>query len=241
MKKLTLTTFALSSILSHTVYAHVSVANGPILANSSQVITLNVPHGCEGLDTSMVDVTLPTGFKLTRPIDSVFGKATIKKAPLDESFELYGTTYTEDVKELNWRKEESDILDSDTQLYQFSFRSRIPNTPFKRYYIPTIQSCTTAEDETLTNEWTFPGKTEHGSADKPAPSVLVLPNYSLGWNQYTIDEAIDDMSVFDSAYIVWTGNKAYSGNPITLQQIEETADIEVLESIPADTMIWVKY
>ena len=241
MKKLAFSTLALSTIICTSVSAHVSVATGPVTANSSQLITLNVPHGCEGFDTSNVVVTLPESFHVTRPVDNVFGKATIQKAALSEPFELYGTTYTEDVRNLTWNKVESDILEADTHLYQFSFRSRIPNTPFKKYYLPVVQSCSTAEDGTLSNEWTFEGKTEHGSTEKPAPSVLVLPDYSPGWNQYTLTEAIDDLSVFYSAHIVWAGESAYSSNPVTLEQIEETENVSVLESIPANTTIWIKY
>lgn len=241
MKKLTLTTLALSIISSGTASAHVSVATGTATANSSQLITLNVPHGCEGFDTNMVEVNLPTSFKLTRPIDSTFGKAVTHKETLDEPFELYGKTYTEDVRTLAWNKAAEDVLESDTHLYQFSFRSKIPNTPFKKYYLPTIQSCTTDDESTIKSEWTFKGKTEHGSSDKPAPALWVIPAYSPGWNEYTVEEEISDLSVFDNAYIVWSGNQAYSGNPVTLKQIEATEDVELLQSIPANTTIWVKY
>lgn len=227
-------------MLSQLTQAHVSTSN-PVLANSSQIITLNVPHGCQEFDTSKVEVSLPIEFKLTRPIDNVFGKAKSQKSQLNEPFELYGKTYTSDVRSLTWSKNNDDILESDTKMYQFSFRSRIPNTPYKKYYIPTIQSCKAAGGETLTNEWVFPGSTPHGSTDKPAPTILVIPKYTPGWNKYTITENINDLSVFEGAYIVWAGESAYSNNPTTQKQIEDTPDIGILESIPANTTIWVKY
>jgi hypothetical protein len=53
--------------------------------------------------------------------------------------------------------------------------------------------------------------------------------------------AIDDLSIFNDAQIVWSGDDAYSGNPNTAELIEAEDDVDTLESIAAGAEIWVKY
>ena len=75
----------------------------------------------------------------------------------------------------------------------------------------------------------------------PAPAIVILPPRFPGWNKFTAPAEIADLSVFNDAEIVWVGEAAYSSNPATAALIEAEDGVTVLESIPADAEIWVKY
>jgi hypothetical protein len=62
-----------------------------------------------------------------------------------------------------------------------------------------------------------------------------------GWNKYTVENKIDDLTIFDDAQIVWADDAAYSGNPETKALIESEDDVEPLTEIKAGAEIWVKY
>ena len=66
---------ALSSGLA---FAHVSVSS-PGFANQSQLLTFGIGHGCEGADTSKLEVTIPSGVSSVRVVPNVFGPVEIKK------------------------------------------------------------------------------------------------------------------------------------------------------------------
>ena len=57
--------------------AHVSIP-GPAFAGTSQVLTFNVGHGCEGSDTVRVEVQIPPEVTVVRGLPSFFGYADVK-------------------------------------------------------------------------------------------------------------------------------------------------------------------
>ena len=220
------------SLVSWQAYAHVSVANGPHFSGKRSVITLNVPHGCEGSDTYRIEVDLPEGLTGTRPMDNSFGKATIEKDNEDN------------VVKLIWTKIDGALLDDDTHLYQVTFRGMLEINPFTTAYFPTVQFCRSSDGVESTNEWVgiSAGHNHGGGAEtKPAPAMMVYPERYVGWNVYTIDEHVHDLSVFADAEIVWVGNSAYSANPNTRAQIENDASVDLLDAIHPGTEVWVKY
>jgi hypothetical protein len=71
--------------------------------------------------------------------------------------------------------------------------------------------------------------------------VTILPARSPGWNKWTTPVELTDLAAFADAEIVWVGDAAYSANPTTAELIAAEEGVSVLESIPADSQIWVKY
>ena len=212
--------------------AHVSVANGPIFSDKNNVITLNIPHGCDGVDTYRVEVTLPEDFSSTRPMDSAFWQASVVEN--DEG----------NITQLIWLKDVDKIILEDDNLYQVTFRSRVPDLPFSKAYFPTVQYCRNAQGEELTSEWTAIAQ-EHGSHAanaKPAPSLTIYPERFKGWNKYTIAEHVHNLSMtFSDAEIVWAGSAAFSPNPNTMSLINNDASVSELDAIHPGTEVWVKY
>lgn len=227
--------------------AHVTATVvGPAVQNATVELNLNVPHGCDGADSYSVQVTLPAELNAEvvapahpappRPMDNVFGPAV----PLSHADRTTTVTWTRTSKEL--------VYSEDSRFYKFVVRVKLPNAPFTTLYFPTVQTCLDAEGEpTLKANWTaVGGEHDHDAeaseeTEEPAPSLLVLPARTPGWNKYTVSEHVHDLSVFRDAEIVWAGDKAFSVNPETVKLIERDDKATLFDAIHPGTEIWVKY
>jgi len=246
---LTLSLMALAA--TEAAHAHVTVAaSSPAIAGKTYEVTLNIPHGCAGKDTYKIEVNIPTGFMLARPVDAAFGKAAVTKAPLATPYVSHGTTYTEDVSKITWINPsvEADASGGvDTKLYKVSFRGTLPNTPFTKIFFPTVQTCHNGDAGDLTEAWvgTDSGEHDHSSSAStsvdPAPSLFIYPARQPGWNKYTVNQHVHDLSVFNDAEIVWAGNSAYSVNEVIKAIILQDESVAELDAIHPGTEIWVKY
>ena len=225
-------TLILAGIAPNLTFGHVSITCEVAYAGSHYETEFTVPHGCNGSDTQQVELSIPSGITGIRPLDSTFGPATIE------------SNAEGNITKLIWTKSEGDLHSSDSHAYNFSFRSKLPDTPFTTYYFPTIQSCKTQEGQELEAEWVGTGDHHHSSIDSsvlPAPKIMIFPKRFPGWNKYTVNQHVHDLTVFSDAEIVWMGGSAYSANPETMALIEADANVNILVEIHPDSIIWVKY
>lgn len=211
--------------------AHVSIPGGTGFANQSQEITFGVGHGCEGADTLSVRVEIPAGVTSVRPVPSTFGRATVE------------TDAAGAVVAVKWERPTSDLAPSDTNYYKLGVRARLPNTPFATLYFPARQICGTPNGATKPPvDWVATPAMPDAGAGEPAPSLLVLPARSAGWNKYPIAVAIGDLKVaFGDAQIVWKGTSAWSPSATTNELIAATNGVTPLTALVAGDVIWVKY
>ena len=210
--------------------AHIGI-HGPGFADTNQIVTLGVGHGCEGSDTKSVRVEIPPEVLSVRAVDSNLGRATVE---LDDAGLVTAVT---------WQKPESEVLPADTNYYTLALRLRVPNRPFSTLYFPAYQTCQTADGEILETAWssTMP-EDEVPEGEEPAPALTILPARVTGWNQYTVPVDIDDVSAFFAdAQIVWKGEAAYSSNAATTELIAATDGVSSLASLSEGDVIWVKY
>ncbi len=220
-----------AALLSSTAFAHVSMS-GKATAGTSQLMTFGVGHGCEGpSDTISIEVHIPVEHVTSvraMPGNGGFGDAIITR----NDDEL--------ISSVKWEKAEA--AEGDDRYYQFALRIGVPATPFQTLFFPTTQVCRNAEGEEITVEWAAE-VTGHGSEgdDPPAPSITTMPDRKPGWNKYEVEDEIHDLSIFDDALIVWSGDAAYSSNEETVKQIEAEEGVDKLEAIEAGATIWVKY
>lgn len=214
-----------------TASAHISLS-GPGYAGQTQVVTFGVGHGCEGADTYKVEVTIPKEVTTVRGLPSTFGEADVIA---DDAGVVTAVSWTKSGK----------VRAQDDQYYQLSIRIRVPDAPFTTLYFPAKQTCR-AEDgtETVVDWAALPAEVEaakEGEEPEPAPDLRIVPVRTSGWNKFTVKEKIEDLSVFDDAQIVWSGDAAYSKNPVTADLIESEDGVSELTSIAAGAEIWVKY
>ncbi|OJH36395.1 YcnI family protein [Cystobacter ferrugineus] len=221
-------------LLCHTAEAHIGLSTpAQPIAATTQELSFLVGHGCEGLDTYRIEVQIPEGVGGVRPLDSTFGRAAVTK---DE---------TGRVKAVTWTKS-SDVLPEDTQFYKVTLRASLPNAPFAALYFPTIQTCRAPDGTEKVSAWVgTSGDHGHGlaegSTELPAPSLVVLPPRTPGWNKYTVTQHVHDLSVFKDAQIVWAGSAAYSPSDYVSGLISQEPNTQVLEQIHPGTEIWVRY
>ncbi|MDD2905079.1 MAG: hypothetical protein PHC74_02175, partial [Sulfurimonas sp.] len=73
-----------------------------------------------------------------------------------------------------------------------------------------------------------------------------IASLSTGWTLISTPFAITDLSVFDSAAIVWVYNNtasswsAYSSNAAMRQKIIDNASVNLLTTVPAGSGVWVQ-
>ena len=211
-------------------FAHVSLA-GTGSAGQQQVLNFGVGHGCEGADTIRVEIAIPPEVTAVRPLPSAFGEATLQA---DDA----GV-----VTAVSWSKSEARPLDD--QFYQFAIRIKVPETPFATLYFPARQTCRNAEGEETVVAWDqLPeqlAEVKEGEETLPAPALMILPQRFPGWNKFTVPNAVDVLTIFDDAQIVWSGDSAYSSNPATQELIASDKTVDELTKIKAGAEIWVRY
>jgi hypothetical protein len=219
---------ALAYLTPEPASAHISIASGPAIANTSQEVTFGVGHGCEGADTYRVEVQIPEGVTSVRPETSDFG-------PVELMSDDAGR-----VVMVAWQKPEAALLPADTQYYKLTLRLKAPDEPFTSLHFPARQTCRAEDGTDLVVDWI--GLDESDETVEPAPVLHVVPPSFPGWNRFTVSAAIADLGVFfDDALIVWRGSSAYSVNPTTTELIATTEGVTPLASLDAGDQIWVKY
>jgi len=226
---LTALAFLAATVASAAGQAHVSIASGPAFAGTTQEVTFSVGHGCEGADTYRVDVEIPSDVSSVRPETSDFGDVNVMT---DDA----GTIVL-----VSWEKPAAKILPADTQFNKLLLRLKAPDAPFTTLHFPAHQTCKAADGTTLVVDWV--GLDEAAGTDvEPAPALHVLPPRFPGWNKFRAPTRVDDLAgFFPDAQIVWLGNAAFSSNPTTVELIGQTEDVALLDIIPDDSEIWVRY
>jgi uncharacterized protein YcnI len=214
-----------------TALAHISVS-GPAYANQNALLTFGVGHGCEGADTVAIEVTIPKEVTNIRAMPSgVFGTLELKTDDADV------------VTAVVWSKDTARA--GDDGYYQLQLRAKMPDAPFSTVVFPTRQTCRKADGTELVTDWKATPEeiaaAPDGGAPEPAPTLVVLPVRAPGWNKLTTKTAINDLTIFNDAEIVWVGDAAYSSNPTTKELIAGEDDVEPLTKIAAGAEIWVKY
>lgn len=231
---------SLLAVTSVNTIAHVGVANTPLYTGKTQEIVLSVPHGCsetvngvsKSYDTLRVEVQIPATLTGLRPLDAVFGAATLEKSEA-------GT-----ITKVIWTKPDTADKGSDTHQYFFSVRAKVNTTAFTTVYLPTTQYCKNTNGQEISAAWTAIGGDHDHSAtttENPAPSFLVYPVRTKGWNKYIAPDHLHNMSIFNDAEIVWKGKAGYSANANTAALIKADAAYTELSEIHPDEEFWVKY
>jgi hypothetical protein len=192
-------------------------------AGKTQLINFSIGHGCDDdSDTTTVEIQIPAEVTSVRAAPSAdFGAPVLtRNAGKVVTKVTYTKTRTNPIDEL---------------YYLLQLRIAVPMTPFTTLDWVIIQRCKKADGSEGMVAW-------DGSDDEHPPARLpILPARSAGWNKFTVPEAIDDLSIFSDAEIVWSGDSAYSGNATTAELITGEEGVSVLESIEANSEIWVKY
>lgn len=150
--------------------AHVSIAEGPVEAGSYEILTLGVPHGCDGAATTKVAIQIPEGINAVTPTrNSLY---TVEKVmedldtPITDS---HGNEVTERVAQVVYTAA-TPLPDGQRDAFELSLQ--IPeDAADTTLYFPSVQTC--EQGETAWVQIPEEGQDGH-DLDAPAPSVDVV-------------------------------------------------------------------
>jgi uncharacterized protein YcnI len=149
--------------------AHATFAESEVVQGETARLTLRVPHGCGDEATLRVRIQIPEGLIAAQPMVKAGWTLETVTGPYQNTYELYGNTVTEGVREIIWSGElPSDYYD------EFVFRARVTERlPVDQMlYIPAIQECANGTERWI--EVPAAGQDSH-DLEEPAPGVLIVP------------------------------------------------------------------
>lgn len=152
-----------SQALAHATFAETEVEQG-----QTARLTLRVPHGCGEEPTLRVRIQIPEGLIAAQPMVKAGWTLETVTGPYENSYELWGKTVTEGVKEIIWSGElPSEYYD------EFVFRARVTDRlpAGEMVYIPAIQECANGAERWI--EIPADGQDSH-DLPYPAPGVMVV-------------------------------------------------------------------
>lgn len=150
--------------------AHVGIAEGTVEAGAHEILTIGVPHGCDGSATTQVAIQIPEGINAVTP--TRHGLYTVEKVmeeldtPITDS---HGNEVTERVAQVVYTAA-TPLPDGQRDAFELSLQ--IPeDAADTTLYFPTVQTC--EQGETAWVQIPEEGQDGH-DLDAPAPSVDVV-------------------------------------------------------------------
>ncbi|MEM1048423.1 MAG: DUF1775 domain-containing protein [Pseudomonadota bacterium] len=164
-----LTALALPLTFPSQAIAHATFAEAEIVQGQTARLTIRVPHGCDDEATLRVRVQIPEGLIAAQPMVKAGWELETVTGAYEHSYELWGNTVTEGVREIIWSGELPDAFYD-----EFVFRARVTDRlpAGKTLYIPVVQECANGAERWI--EIPKEGQDSH-DLEGPAPGVMVLP------------------------------------------------------------------
>jgi periplasmic copper chaperone A len=170
--------------------AHVTVSPSDAHANAFTVLTVSVPHGCDGSPTTEVEVQMPEQILSVTPTRNPYYDVETKVTKLDEPVtDGEGNEVTERDSSVVYTAKEP-LPDGMRDSFELSFQ--VPDAAGETLTFPAIQTC--AKGETA---WTqVPEEGQDAEAlEHPAPAFEVLPAEESGTEATaTTDASIEEAS-----------------------------------------------
>lgn len=190
-----------------TASAHVTIAEGPVVAGSYTVLTFGVPHGCEGSPTVEVRIQIPESLYTVTPTVNPLWEVEKVMEELAEPVEIgHGQMVSERVGEV--------VYTAITPLAEgfrdkFELSIRVPDDAAgTTMYFPTVQIC--EEGETGWIELPAEGQSPF-ELDYPSPFVNVVAGGGGHGDDAADDDAAGDDAADDTVAPDTTGAPAESG------------------------------
>jgi uncharacterized protein YcnI len=151
--------------------AHVTITASDSRAGAFALLTVSVPHGCDGSPTTKVAIQLPDAITEVTPTRNALYDLDVVTTELDEPITADdGDEITERVSQVVYTAKEP-LPDGQRDAFELSVQ--IPeDAAGETLAFPTVQTC-----ETGSTAWTEEAA-DGGSADDlehPAPAILVRP------------------------------------------------------------------
>jgi periplasmic copper chaperone A len=148
--------------------AHVSISASETAAGSYTVLTVAVPHGCEGSPTTRIEIRLPEEILAVTPTRNPFWTVAEKQAKLAEPVtDAHGNTVTERDAVVVYTARQP-LPDGIRDTLELSLK--LPEEEGATLVFPTVQTC--AKGQTAWTEVAAEGQ-DHDDLEHPAPTVTI--------------------------------------------------------------------
>ena len=155
--------------------AHVGITPSDTAAGSYTVLTVSVPHGCDGSPTTRIEIGLPAQVLAVTPTRNPLWTTTEKQEELPEPLtDAHGNSVTERDAVVVYAATEP-LPEGVRDAFELSLK--LPDTPGETLVFPVVQTC--AKGETAWTEVAGEGQ-DHDDLEHPAPTVEITDAVDSG-------------------------------------------------------------
>lgn len=163
----TVATTAIALVTATAASAHVTVSTDNPTAGGYALLTIKVPHGCEGAPTNRLEVKFPDGVTSFAPERNPFWTAKVNLKQLDEPIDGgHGEKITESIDTVVYTAK-TPLPDGELDLLPASIK--FPDTEGPLYF-PIVQTCVGGG----TAPWNQIPEEGGDEPESPAPSVTLV-------------------------------------------------------------------
>lgn len=148
--------------------AHVTLEQGEAKAGSFYKAVLRVTHGCKGSPTVKVEVMLPEGVIVAKPMPKPGWQIDLTKGAYAKAYAFHGHTESEGVRSIVWSGGSLPDDYYDEFVFQAFIAGELP--PETTLYFPVRQICVEGE-----MDWTETPQAGGGKLEWPAPALKLDP------------------------------------------------------------------
>lgn len=183
---------ALTALAAAPAAAHVGITPDNTAAGAYTVLTVSVPHGCDGSPTKRIAIQMPEEILSVTPTRNPLYTVKTVMETLDEPIDDgEGGQVTERVDQVVY---ETDTPLPEGQRDAFELSLQLPETPGETLTFPIIQTCT--QGETGWTEVAAEGQNPH-DLEHPAPTVEVTAAEEEGHG--VVSDAAAEQSVAEQS------------------------------------------
>jgi len=147
--------------------AHVTIDLAEVPANGVSRIALRVPHGCAGAATNAIEVALPEGIAMARPMPKPGWEIAIEMRPLERPLATAHGLVREAPGAIAWRGGPL----PDAHYEEFVLLIRTPDRPGAMLAFPVMQRC----EGGASHAWTELAEPGQPRPRSPAPLLRLAP------------------------------------------------------------------
>jgi len=193
--------------------AHATFVNSTVTEESTSVIALQVPHGCDGKATTEVQIRLPEGFVFAKPQPKPGWELEIIQGAYAKTYDNYGEKANSGPVEIRWKGGNLPDAYYDT----FNIQGKVSGIAAgKTLAFPAIQLCGT--DGKVAWDQVAPEGTNPHSLKSPAPTLTVTAKKAGGHDEH----AGMDMSGMNMAGMNMSGATSAHDDVVKIGDLEVT-------------------
>ncbi|MBY0338195.1 MAG: YcnI family protein [Acetobacteraceae bacterium] len=147
--------------------AHVTLDPAEAAANASVRVAFRVPHGCAGAATTAIEVTLPEGVTMARPMPKPGWTLEVDIRPLARPFPGPHGLIRESPAAVAWRGGPL----ADAHYDEFVMILRTPDRPAETLHFPVMQRC----EGGASHAWTEVADAANPRPRSPAATLRLAP------------------------------------------------------------------